>query len=87
MDRFSAYRRALRLTGALLFIAFTLASCSRYGSTRGQSTEFATFIKAYTGGIVSDKTTIRVELTSDAPDITPGEDARGRWSSCRKPGR
>ena len=55
---------------------FTLASCSRYGSTRGQSTEFATFIKAYTGGIVSDKTTIRVELTSDAPDITPGEDAR-----------
>ena len=76
MDRFSAYRRALRLTGALLFIAFTLASCSRYGSTRGQSTEFATFIKAYTGGIVSDKTTIRVELTSDAPDITPGEDAR-----------
>lgn len=58
----------------LLIPAFTL--CSRFGKSKGQSTEFATFIRAYTGGIISDKSTIRVELTSDIPDVTPGEDVK-----------
>ena len=52
------------------------ASCSRFGKSKGQSTEFATFIKAYTGGIISDKSTIRVELASDIHDVTPGADIK-----------
>ena len=57
-------------------LIFSGASCSRFGKSKGQSTEFATFIKAYTGGIISDKSTIRVELASDIPDATPGADLK-----------
>ena len=51
-------------------------SCSRFGKSKGQSTEFATFIKAYTGGVITDKSTIRVELASDIADATPGADLK-----------
>ena len=65
---------------AILSVAILLilsgTSCSRFGKSKGQSTEFATFIKAYTGGIISDKSTIRVELASDIPDATPGGDLK-----------
>ena len=61
---------------ALAVIAAISPSCSRFGKSKGQSTEFATFIKAYTGGIISDKSTIRVELTSDIQDVTPGADIK-----------
>ncbi|MBR1926696.1 MAG: hypothetical protein IJ840_02945, partial [Bacteroidales bacterium] len=60
----------------LVVVAATVSSCSRFGKSKGQSTEFATFIKAYTGGIISDKSTIRVELTSDISDVTPGADIK-----------
>ena len=53
-----------------------LSSCSRSGSNKSQSTEFATFIKAYTGGIISDKSTIRVELATDIADAVPGADIK-----------
>ena len=72
-------RRAINLLIAFLALAFILeavTSCSRYGKVKGQSTEFATFIKAYTGGIISDKSTIRVELASDIPEATPGGDIK-----------
>ena len=62
------------LPAILLTIAFP--SCSRFGRIKGQSAEFATFIKAYTGGIISDKSTIRVELTSDIQDAIPGADLK-----------
>ncbi len=62
------------LTTALLVPM--VASCSRFGKSKGQSAEFATFIKAYTGGIISDKSTIRVELATDIPDATPGSDLK-----------
>ena len=57
-------------------LAFFSVSCSRYGKSKGQSTEFATFIKAHTGGIISDKSTIRVELASSIPGATPGADIK-----------
>ena len=66
--------KALLAVLTLAVIAATAPSCSRFGKSKGQSTEFATFIKAYTGGIISDKSTIRVELTSDIQDVTPGAD-------------
>ena len=59
-----------------ILLAATYSSCSRFGKSKGQSTEFATFIKAYTGGIISDKSTIRVELASVIPDAEPGTDLK-----------
>lgn len=61
---------------SVILLAATYSSCSRFGKSKGQSIEFATFIKAYTGGIVSDKSTIRVELASDIADATPGTDLK-----------
>ena len=72
-------RRSVNLLIAFLALTLMLQavnSCSRYGKVKGQSTEFATFIKAYTGGIISDKSTIRVELASDIPGATPGGDIK-----------
>ena len=68
--------RDLILVLAIPAIVCGVASCSRFGSTKGQSTEFATFIKAYTGGVISDKSTIRIELTSNVPDVTVGADLK-----------
>ena len=62
------------LSAAILILAYP--SCSRFGKSKGQSIEFATFIKAYTGGIISDKSTIRVELASSIPDAVPGADLK-----------
>lgn len=59
---------------AILILASS--SCSRFGKSKGQSIEFATFIKAYTGGVVSDKSTIRVELASDIPEAMAGTDLK-----------
>lgn len=61
---------------AIAVLIPALSTCCRFGKSRGQSTEFATFIKAYTGGIISDKSTIRVELTSDMPEVTSGQDVK-----------
>lgn len=68
--------KTLLVVLTIAVIAAMPSSCSRFGKSKGQSTEFATFIKAYTGGIVSDKSTIRVELTSDIHDVTPGADLK-----------
>ena len=61
---------------SVIALTLTYSSCSRFGKSKGQSAEFATFIKAYTGGIISDKSTIRVELASDIQDATPGADLK-----------
>ena len=68
--------KAILAVLTLVAIAAAAPSCSRFGKSKGQSTEFATFIKAYTGGIISDKSTIRVELTSDIDGVTPGADVK-----------
>ncbi len=60
----------------IFMLAIISFSCSRYGKSKGQSTEFATFIKAHTGGIISDKSTIRVELASSIPGATAGADIK-----------
>lgn len=72
-------KRYLRLIGLLSLAMISLTaipSCSRFGKAKGQSTEFATFIKAYTSGIVSDDATIKVELAAEVPDAVAGEDVK-----------
>ncbi|MBP5218976.1 MAG: alpha-2-macroglobulin [Bacteroidales bacterium] len=65
----------LSATAAAILIS-GISSCSRFGKNQGQSTEFATFVKAYTGGIISDKSTIRVELATDIAEAVPGADIK-----------
>ena len=71
-----SYSKAIAAILAIATLAVATVSCSRFGKSKGQSTEFAAFIKAYTGGIISDKSTIRVELATDIPDAVPGADIK-----------
>ncbi len=70
--------RNLTYLALALLAAFTLSftSCSRFGRSKGQNIEFATFIKAYTGGVISDRSTVCVELASDVPGAIPGTDLK-----------
>lgn len=73
------FRISIKSVIAILSMAILImasSSCSRFGKSKGQSIEFATFIKAYTGGVVSDKSTIRVELASDIPEAMAGTDLK-----------
>ena len=63
------------LVAAILCIAF-ISSCSRSSGSRAVSTEFATFIKSYTGGIVSDKSTVKVRLSSPVAGAVPGNELK-----------
>lgn len=64
----------------VLFLTAVLSaaavSCSRYGRNEAQSTEFATFIKSHTSGIISDKSTIKIEMASSIPEAEPGADLK-----------
>ena len=67
--------KIIRLSAAF-FLIFAAFSCSRFGRTRAVSTEFATFIKSYTGGIISDKSTVKVQLTSKVDGALPGAELK-----------
>lgn len=70
------YHIALRIIVIVIILSAVAMSCSRYGGGDAQSTEFATFIKAHTSGVITDKSTIRVELASSIPDAEPGADLK-----------
>jgi uncharacterized protein YfaS (alpha-2-macroglobulin family) len=67
---------ALIALSALLSLIFITDSCSRFGKSKAPSSEFATYIKAYTGGIISDKATIRIEFTSNIQDVSAGTEGK-----------
>ena len=55
---------------ALVILA---AACAPRGGTNGPDPAFANYVKAYTGGVVSDGTTLRVELASPVPMERQGD--------------
>ena len=59
--------RNLRLGGLLIALTFLVAACT--GSKQAESLDpaFANYVKAYTGGVVSDGAAIRVELATPVP--------------------
>ncbi len=59
------------LAGAVLAV-----SCGRHGNPGSVNSEFATFIKSYTGGIISGKSTVKVQLSSPVPGAVPGEEVK-----------
>lgn len=68
MIKLSNRLTALSISAIILLVA-TATSCNRIIRHKAPSTEFATFIKAYTGGVISDKSTIKVQLTSQLAQV------------------
>ena len=58
--------RNLRLGGLLIALALLAAACAPK-QTGSPDAAFANYVKAYTGGVVSDGTAIRVELAAPVP--------------------
>ena len=64
--------RAFRFWSILLVLAATAACAPREGA-EGPDKAFAKYVKAYTGGVVSDGTTLRIELASPVPMERQGD--------------
>ena len=58
--------RKLRFGGLVIALAFLAAACAPKG-VESLDPAFANYVKAYTGGVVSDGTAIRVELATPVP--------------------
>ena len=65
--------RVVRLLVSLLVLAAVVACAPKQGAG-GPDVAFANYIKAYTGGVVSDGTTLRVELAAPVPMERQGDD-------------
>ena len=63
--------RSISATGLLLLIMMTvgLYSCTRTQKDIIPSAEYAPYINAYTGGVISQNSTIRIELTHEQPMV------------------
>ena len=63
--------RSISATGLLLLIMMTvgLYSCTRTQKDIIPSADYAPYVNAYTGGVISQNSTIRIELTHDQPIV------------------
>ena len=63
--------RSISATGLLLLIMMTvgLYSCTRTQKDIIPSAAYAPYVNAYTGGVISQNSTIRIELTHDQPMV------------------
>lgn len=53
----------------LILVMVCFASCTRSQKDIIPSAEFAPYVNAYTGGVISQNSTIRIELTQDQPMV------------------
>ena len=63
--------RSISATGLFLLIMMTvgLFSCTRTQKDIIPSADYAPYVNAYTGGVISQNSTIRIELTHDQPMV------------------
>ena len=63
--------RSINATGLFLLIMMTvgLYSCTRTQKDIIPSADYAPYVNAYTGGVISQNSTIRIELTHDQPMV------------------
>ena len=64
--------RAVRFFGFLLLMAAVVACAPKHGAS-GPDAAFASYVKAYTGGVVPDGTALRVELAAPVPMERQGD--------------
>lgn len=64
-------KRSISATGLFLLIMMTvgLYSCTRAQKDIIPSADYAPYVNAYTGGVISQNSTIRIELTHDQPMV------------------
>lgn len=61
--------RTTRLFFLLLMVVAGISSCTRSQKDIIPSAEFAPYVNAYTGGVISQSSVIRIELTNDQPMV------------------
>lgn len=68
-----------RVTNYLLLLVtvFALFSCKQKQEEITPSPEYASFVKAYTGGLISQQSSIRIELTQDQPVVDLNTEVEG----------
>lgn len=59
----------IRFMFCFLIAILSLASCSRSQKEVVPSAEYAPYVNAYTGGVISQASSIRIELTQDQPMV------------------
>lgn len=65
-------RTKLRIADKLFFLLLTItvfSSCANSKKDIVPSAEYAPFVNAYTGGVISQTSNIRIELTQDQPMV------------------
>lgn len=65
----SCSSRTTRLFFLLLMVVAGISSCTRSQKDIIPSAEFAPYVNAYTGGVISQSSVIRIELTNDQPMV------------------
>lgn len=66
---------------SLTLIGLAALSCGRPKLSETPSMEYASFIKAYTGGLISENSTIRIELLSGVPGVQSEDPAKSKLFS------
>lgn len=61
-----------------LFMALCLYSCKQTNSEIIPSSKFAPYVNAFTGGVISQSSTIRIELTKDLPVVELNAEVKGK---------
>ncbi len=63
--------RSISATGLffLLLMIVSFSSCTRTQKDIIPSAEYAPYVNAYTGGVISQNSTIRIELTHEQPMV------------------
>lgn len=61
--------KVITVFASLLIVMMSLLSCAGTNKDIIPSSEFAPYVNAYTGGIISQSSTIRIELTQDQPMV------------------
>ncbi|MDR1336060.1 MAG: alpha-2-macroglobulin [Tannerella sp.] len=59
-------------------LGFTLFSC-RQNRDIVPPVEYAPYVSAYTGGVISTRSAVRLELTQEQPVVEPGVDLEVKW--------
>lgn len=60
---------------AISIVLLSVISCNRFRPSDTPDMEYATFVKAYTGGIISESSPVRVELVSSVDGVMSGDPA------------
>ena len=69
MERTGTKRFIISKLLCLLLIVYAISSCTSTPKDIIPSAEYAPYVNAYTGGVISQSSTIRIELAQDQPMV------------------